>query len=561
MKKLLLLLLSCFVSFSSSLNAQKLLPKPSQFKSRDLPREHKNISKNSNTQNIPYPIIFIHGLNSNSSTWDEFKLELMQNGLNFGGYIDFCLNNDDNNYSTNKLVWPESDADIRYFPDSEYGFNVGDIYFLNFDIDNNGNLWFEDDLFDEKLSNQSAIAKQGVAVGKAIEMILAKTGRDKVILLGHSMGGLAAREYLQNTDNWQSDGLPHVAKLVTTGTPHGGSNALGGQVFGIDYKSEAIRDLKKSSVFLEGGFESDVSSDYYNNDVNCNGFENDIFSLTGLNYRDYFSDIDYSCVIGTALSIGGLGGDGAVTVNSANWNNANPGYSDLTENIFEGVLTHLELTSNTKTLMEALDEPKYFDLSYEVFVHEQYKGFMTMQFDGYDLDYDAYELNINDSGFYDFTIQNPYNTDLTFTIYDANFNIIALNNLSDYSTDKITVNLDASLGPYFLDFFSLASAYDDNNLKSYSFLIEENTLANNNSFIVDNFKLFPNPTNNKISFNNTKINFETLEIYNVYGQLISKINLLNLRAQNVDMSNFNKGIYNFKFGRKELVKIVKVIKI
>ena len=257
----------------------------------------KNITKNSNTQNIPYPIIFIHGLNSNSSTWDEFQLELLQNGLNFGGYIDF-INNDDNNYSTNKLVWtesePEPEADIRYFPDFEYGFNVGDIYFLNFDIDNNGNLWFEDDLFDEMLSNQSAIAKQGVAIGKSVEMILAKTGRDKVILLGHNMGGLATK-YLQNTDNWQSDGLPHVAKLTTTGTPHGGSNALGSS-FGIEYKSEAIRDLKITD-FLEGGFESNVSSDYYNSDVNCNGFENDTFTLTGLNKRDYFSDIDYSCVL------------------------------------------------------------------------------------------------------------------------------------------------------------------------------------------------------------------------------------------------------------------------
>ena len=107
----------------------------------------------------------------------------------------------------------------------------------------------------------------------------------------------------------------------------------------------------------------------------------------------------------------------------------------------------------------------------------------------------------------------------------------------------------------------MASAYDDNNLKSYSFLIEENTLAYDNSFIVVNFKLFPNPTNNKISFNNTKTNFETLEIYNVFGQLISKINLLNLKAQNVDMSNFDNGIYNFKLRRKELVKIIKVIKI
>ena len=59
----------------------------------------------------------------------------------------------------------------------------------------------------------------------AIYYVLQLTGRDKVILMGHSMGGLAAREYLQNPSNWQLDGQTHVAKLVTTGTPHGGSNA------------------------------------------------------------------------------------------------------------------------------------------------------------------------------------------------------------------------------------------------------------------------------------------------------------------------------------------------
>jgi len=76
------------------------------------------------------------------------------------------------------------------------------------------------------LSNQSAIAKQGVALKVVIQHVLSLTGRDKVILMGHSMGGLASREYLQNPDNWTDPYINHhVAKLVTTGTPHGGSNS------------------------------------------------------------------------------------------------------------------------------------------------------------------------------------------------------------------------------------------------------------------------------------------------------------------------------------------------
>tara|TARA_B110000444_G_scaffold186079_1_gene175208 strand:- start:918 stop:1136 length:219 start_codon:yes stop_codon:yes gene_type:complete len=55
--------------------------------------------------------------------------------------------------------------------------------------------------------------------------VLQVSNRDKVILMGHSMGGLAAREYFQNSFFWQSDGLSHVAKIATLDTPQGGSNA------------------------------------------------------------------------------------------------------------------------------------------------------------------------------------------------------------------------------------------------------------------------------------------------------------------------------------------------
>ncbi|MEI6738503.1 MAG: alpha/beta fold hydrolase, partial [Pseudomonadota bacterium] len=36
------------------------------------------------------------------------------------------------------------------------------------------------------------------------------TGKDKIILVGHSMGGLAARQYLQRLT--QPDGKKHVGK-------------------------------------------------------------------------------------------------------------------------------------------------------------------------------------------------------------------------------------------------------------------------------------------------------------------------------------------------------------
>ncbi len=54
-------------------------------------------------------------------------------------------------------------------------------------------------------------------LARRIDEVLSETGADKLILVGHSMGGLVARAYLQ------SHGEVRVASLVTLGTPHQGS--------------------------------------------------------------------------------------------------------------------------------------------------------------------------------------------------------------------------------------------------------------------------------------------------------------------------------------------------
>ena len=54
-------------------------------------------------------------------------------------------------------------------------------------------------------------------ISRRIDEVLAETGAEQVILVGHSMGGLAARAYLRRF------GVAKVARLVTLGTPHAGS--------------------------------------------------------------------------------------------------------------------------------------------------------------------------------------------------------------------------------------------------------------------------------------------------------------------------------------------------
>ena len=51
----------------------------------------------------------------------------------------------------------------------------------------------------------------------AVQSLLAESGQTRIILIGHSMGGLACRAYLR------SYGTERIAKVITIGTPHLGT--------------------------------------------------------------------------------------------------------------------------------------------------------------------------------------------------------------------------------------------------------------------------------------------------------------------------------------------------
>jgi triacylglycerol lipase len=64
-------------------------------------------------------------------------------------------------------------------------------------------------------------------VHKAVEALRAETGTEKVVIVAHSMGGLAARAYVRDHS------IAHVAKIITLGTPHRGT-ALAHHAVGIN---------------------------------------------------------------------------------------------------------------------------------------------------------------------------------------------------------------------------------------------------------------------------------------------------------------------------------------
>ena len=62
------------------------------------------------------------------------------------------------------------------------------------------------------------IPRAAVRLGEAIEKLSAATGYDRIHVIGHSLGGLIARYYVQRLA-----GDRRVHTLVTLGTPHHGT--------------------------------------------------------------------------------------------------------------------------------------------------------------------------------------------------------------------------------------------------------------------------------------------------------------------------------------------------
>ena len=422
-------------------------------------------------RNIPCPIIFVHGWNSNSLKWDSLKTYLNDNwSYTFGGTLHYCLNDDYNSYTSVK--------NVKFISLSDTNFIVSaDIYYVNFDINPDGTAKYRN----EVMSNQSAINKQGSALRDAIKKVLNKTGAKEVILVGHSMGGLASREYIQNKSNWQDDGEHHVAKLVTIGTPNGGSDASNLIINtilkfkeGSDMKSESVRDFRITpGTFLRGGNES-ANNAFYNSDVNCNGSNNDnIDGLNDLIKKPFPSDIPVANVLGINVSTHGLyncgsdnDGDAVVCAKRADMNYYPGVYADKfpinsDESFFalNDRAMHNNLHTNKdnfSTIIQALDEPKTFDKAYDIPLNTGWFGNVTKQADNdpfpepdHSTDYDDYRFQLPTAGTLRIYIFNIPVHKFSISIVDASYRV--LKRIESNGASNIDQSFTMAAGTYFLE--------------------------------------------------------------------------------------------------------------
>jgi len=440
--------------------------------------------------NSPYPVIFVHGLNSDDQTWSSILTQLSSTWELSNSHTIYAVLNARGGDTTDYL----RDVIIPYMDVSGNIVNKitpSSIYTVNFK-----NFWNRNDSdpriiinsnstpgSSQSTSNQSAIYKQGFALKILIDSVLRITGASKVILLGHSMGGLAIREYLQRKESgihkwWiePSDtiGGHKVAKVITIGTPHLGTNVTSIPLFTIDNSSEAMRDMRISfpdgtnGAYLFNNFESLVPSTYYNKDINCNGIFTD--NVAGLDLNTSFNpdlslplNIQYTWITSNYL---GLGTDLAVSLSRQSLYN---GSVFSPAGLADTLLTnknHIQETTDNRSLIRRLDEPDKKEFAYDVSTEKLYSGFITLQSNGISSDSDYYKIQTTSSGYINVNM-NSLNSGVTgIALLSNSGNILISKNIS-FPNDSIS--LFCLSGDYY--FRVTGNSGLNPNLNSHKFII------------------------------------------------------------------------------------------
>jgi pimeloyl-ACP methyl ester carboxylesterase len=497
---------------------------------------------------LPYPIIFVHGLADYENAFAG-SMEYLRDHDNLGeiNVFDIVLNADDDTESSimsEDVKWEDFTYDgeeinigRRNYSDDidEYVHEWTDsnLFAINFQEESiDGANGFFNDYFDQ--SNEAAIFKQGFALNKMIQEVLDYTGAEKVILVGHSMGGMCIREYLQRTDendihvNWidptTEDGHK-VARVVTFGTPHLGSNTsldpTKSQIPDEFGNSEANRDLLyeynsytfcdeyPQGIYMFGGNEHCIASEdgffgnstFDNVDINCNGSQTD--DIVGINESpESFSynpemplptNIKYTYI--TSIWIGwniGLIGDGAVSI-ERQWlhdQNDNPVPLGITDTLLTDVF-HTNEGNDYLTVIRGLDEPNSFSLAYELNLNREIFGYVTYQQNRISYDEDVFKLKCGENNTIAFVFNGELSAINTIEFYDLNETLLMSKNIVN-AIDTTFVSLPESDNEIYVKLIGTATPTSwENPYKINYYPIEITESAINNSISAS---IYPNPT-------------------------------------------------------------------
>lgn len=179
------------------------------------------------------PVLFIHGFCSSAETWDDTLPQLSTS--RYGYDAPRVYENTNGKAAARTLVTTSSKTFRIDFSDLKGGFDL------------------------LAVANVSTERKAG-ELKVVIDAIKQFTGAPSVILVGHSLGGLAARSYMEGTGH-DRNGIPiaygrDVAALIMIDTPNQGSQLA--FVSGFPEQDECIladtvnlRELQPTSSFLK----------------------------------------------------------------------------------------------------------------------------------------------------------------------------------------------------------------------------------------------------------------------------------------------------------------------
>lgn len=149
-----------------------------------------------------YPIIFVHG--HSAFSWDNLDYSInafsnFENNLRQDGYVPMGI------------LLP--DSDINKVNENSWGtirkpISVRVSYYRGVYDEEGRTIGKEQD---------KSIDEYSQRLSNIVDLVLHHTGKDKVVIVSHSMGGLVSRNYIKNYG-----GSEKVHKLVTIGTPNHG---------------------------------------------------------------------------------------------------------------------------------------------------------------------------------------------------------------------------------------------------------------------------------------------------------------------------------------------------
>ena len=176
-----------------------------------------------------FPIVFVHGHSVNKKTSADYSLDVfnkLQKELEKDGYLNAGSISLYTPVDTSPGVWGLSQAPVSI--KASYYFDV----------------FKEPENYVVVQTKSENIDTYALRLREIIQTIKHKTGKPKVILIAHSMGGLVSRRYLQIF------GEEDVEKLIMIGTPNQGIEGNIAHICPIIGDKYACRDMAVNSLFI-----------------------------------------------------------------------------------------------------------------------------------------------------------------------------------------------------------------------------------------------------------------------------------------------------------------------